>query len=109
MRRRATLSGRRPLHEIVEPVVRAALAHRLGVELAWLSPAVSLRDDLAADPLNLLEVVIEIEATLAIHVPEWEIERVRTVADLVRIAAAHLWERDHPPRAARPGRAGVAA
>src|SRR5262245_59375014 len=109
MRTHPTTSGRIRLFEVAEPVVRAAIADRLGVEPALLAPAGSLSDDLAADSLDLLEVVIEVETTLVIAIPERDLESVRTVADLVRVTVTRLWERDHPALAPRPGRTGVAA
>jgi len=88
-------SGRLGLVEFVEPVVRAALAARLAVDPDWLRAEVTLDGDLAADPLDVLETVIAVERRLAIAVHEADIDRVRTIADLVRIVAAALWARDH--------------
>jgi acyl carrier protein len=80
----------------VTPAVHAILDERLGLSPALLGPHVSLADDLAADSLDLLEVVIDLESAFGIVLAEREIDRVRTVSDLVRVVARHLWQRDRP-------------
>ncbi|HXJ35531.1 MAG TPA: acyl carrier protein [Candidatus Eisenbacteria bacterium] len=102
-------TGRLGLFEFVEPVVRSALADHLGVEEILLAPDVSLTGDLAADSLDLLDVVIDLEERLAIAVPERDIDRVRSVSDLVHVVVTHLWNRDHPRIGSLPRRFGVAA
>jgi acyl carrier protein len=90
-------TGRLGLHEFVDPVVRAELAERLGIDPDALTYGVSLADDLAVDSLDLLDVVIALEHRFAIAVPEQEIDRVRSLADLVTLVVTRIWLRDHPP------------
>ena len=80
----------------VAPTVYAVLDERLDIGLELLGPHVVLGDDLAVHPLDLLEVVIDLESAFAICVPEREIDHLRTVADLVHVIAKYVWERDHP-------------
>ena len=89
-------TGRLGLVEFVEPTVLAIVADRLGVEPALLRPHVSLMDDLAADSLDVLEVVIDVESVFAICIPEREVDCLRSITDLVHVVAKYLWERDHP-------------
>jgi acyl carrier protein len=89
-------TGRLGLVEFVEPAVCEVLHERVGVDLGMLRTAISLTDDLALDSLDMLEVVIDLESAFAIVVPEREIDRVRSVGDLVRVVAKYVWERDHP-------------
>lgn len=94
--------GRLALIAEVAPAVHAVLEDRLGVSPALIAPHVALGGDLAIDSLDLLEAVLDLESVFRIHVPEREIDRVQTVADLVHVVARYLWERDHPePVAAR--------
>ena len=88
--------GRAGLVAHVAPTVYAVLDERLGIGPELLGPHVALGDDLAVDSLDLLEVVIDLESAFAICVPEREVDRLRTVADLVHVVARYLWERDHP-------------
>jgi acyl carrier protein len=88
--------GRFGLVAYVTPTVHAVLEDRLGVSPALIGPHVALGDDLAIDSLDLLEAVLDLESVFHIHVPERDIDCLRTVADLVHVVAKYLWERDHP-------------
>src|SRR5438552_17656344 len=68
----------------VEPSCRRLVADRLGVDLEELVAGASLRDDLAADSLDLVELAMALEAEFGIVVPERILDRVRTYGDLVR-------------------------
>jgi acyl carrier protein len=71
------------MYEFVEPQVRHLVAEHLGVESDALVSAVSLREDLAADSLDLAELALALEHAFAIEVPERILDAVRTYADLV--------------------------
>jgi acyl carrier protein len=88
--------GRYGLVAFVAPTVHQLLDDRLGVSPELLGPYVALGDDLAVDSLDVLEIVVELESVFGIVVPEREVDRTRTVADLVHVVAKYLWERDHP-------------
>jgi acyl carrier protein len=97
--------GRLGLEEFVEPVVYATVADRFGVDVAHLAADVAFARDLAADPLDVLEVAIALEQRFAVDIPERDIDRVRTLGDVVRVLVARLFERDHPrvrPLPSRP-------
>jgi len=70
-----------------EASLRALVAETLGVDTDELSPDVSLVDDLAADSLDLAELVVRVETELGLRIPDVVVDRVRTYADLVRAAA----------------------
>lgn len=70
--------------------VRGVMADSLGVETTSLAPHVSLRDDLAADSLDLLELALAIEDDLGISLPERVLDEVRTVGELVTATLAAL-------------------
>src|SRR2546428_6763270 len=76
--------GRWGMELFVEPSVRGLVADHLGVGVEELVGGVSLRDDLAADSLDLVELAIALEAEFGIVVPERILDRVRTYGDLVR-------------------------
>src|SRR3989442_421693 len=82
-RRVPPVSGRWGMEEFVEADVRRVVAHCLGVGIEDLVSEVSLRDDLAADSLDLVELAMALEAEFAIVVPERILDRVRTYGDLV--------------------------
>jgi acyl carrier protein len=71
------------MDECVEPHVRRLVAEHLGVGAEKLVPHVSLREDLAADSLDLVGLAIALEGEFAIVVSERILDRVRTFGDLV--------------------------
>ena len=68
----------------MELTVRRLLADHLGVGVEELVSEVSLRDDLAADSLDLVELAMALEAAFAIEVPQPILEHVRSFGDLIR-------------------------
>jgi len=76
--------GRWGTDEFVEPHVRRLVAEHLGVGVEELVSEVSLRDDLAADSLDLVELALALEGEFPIAVPERILDEVRTFGDLVR-------------------------
>src|SRR2546422_943804 len=75
--------GRGGMEEFVEPSVRRLVAGHMGVGAEELVAEVSLRDELAADSLDLVELAMALEAEFAIVVPERILDQVRTYGDLV--------------------------
>src|SRR3989442_325486 len=67
----------------VEPHVRCVVADHLGVGQEELAPEVSLRDDLAADSLDLVDLALVLEGEFGITVPEAVLEEVRAYGELV--------------------------
>ena len=76
-----------------EPEIRELLADHFGVDAHGLGSLVSLRDDLAADSLDLVELAQVLEAKLGIVVPDDLLDAVRTVGDLVEATIGLLHER----------------
>ena len=81
------------MDEFVEPRVRHLVAEHLGVGVEELVSLVSLRDDLAADSLDLIELALALEGEFAIVVPERILDEVRTFRDLVRATGLLIRER----------------
>ena len=71
------------LDEPFEPRVRRLVSTQLGVGPEQLVANVSLRDDLAADSLDLAELALALDGTFTIVVPDRILANVRTYHDLV--------------------------
>jgi acyl carrier protein len=89
----AIARGKRPavapsLRAEVEPVLRALVGEVLGVDPLWLDAGTSLAEDLAADSLDVLELVVHVEERFDVAFPEREIGVVQTFGDLVAATAA---------------------
>jgi acyl carrier protein len=111
--------GRWGMGLFIEPSVRRLVAERLGVRIEDLISAVSLRGDLAADSLDLIDLTVALEAEFAIAVPDRVMNRAGTYGELVeaigRLILArreaeshaaelpHVWVRILPPKGASRG------
>jgi acyl carrier protein len=74
--------NRETMDETVAQVTRIISTH-LGIEAATVVPGASLVDDLGADSLDTVELVIAFEAAFDIVVPEADVEHIRTVQDAI--------------------------
>ena len=78
----------RSLREQIEPRLRALVADALGVEPIDLGSETSLIGDLAADSLDVLDVVTRVETLYDIAFPEREIAAIVTYGDLAALTTA---------------------
>lgn len=62
--------------------LRGILAEKLGVDDEKLTPTARLVEDLGADSLDTIEVILEIDKSFGITFEDEELENVRTVGDL---------------------------
>ena len=62
--------------------VRTLVADQLGVDLTEITPEASILDDLGADSLDVVELVMSLEDAFDIEVPDDEVEGMRTVDDI---------------------------
>lgn len=70
--------------------VRDIIAERLDVKRSEVVPAASFIDDLNADSLDIVELVMGIEKDFDIEIPDDEAEKIRTVQDAVDYIVAHV-------------------
>jgi len=75
------------MDHLSEPRVRRLVAENLGVSFDDLTPDVSLTDDLAADSLDLVDLVLALEEEFGLTVPDRAIAEVRTYGELVAALA----------------------
>jgi acyl carrier protein len=68
--------------EVAEKVMRIISGH-LGIGPEEVVPEASLVDDLGADSLDTVELVIAFETLFGIEVPEADVDRIRTVQDAI--------------------------
>jgi len=68
----------------LEVKIRSLVAEQLGVAADTVSPAAHILDDLGADSLDIVEMMMAIEEEFDIEVPDEDVEDMRTVADVER-------------------------
>jgi acyl carrier protein len=61
--------------------VKDIIEKELGVEREKLTPDASFIEDLGADSLDIVELVMEFEKEFNIDIPDEEAEKLRTVGD----------------------------
>lgn len=70
--------------------VQAVIAETLNVDSALIKPDSKFQDDLGADSLALMELVMAFEEKFQISIPDEDLEKIRTVEDVVNYIAGHL-------------------
>jgi acyl carrier protein len=73
----------------IEARVREIIAEQLGVGLDEVEANSSFVEDLGADPLDIVELVMAMEEKFEIEIPDDQAESIKTVADAVKYVAAH--------------------
>jgi acyl carrier protein len=68
----------------IEEKVKDIIAEELGVERDKVSPAASFMEDLGADSLDTVELVMAFEKEFDIDIPDEEAEKLRTVGDALK-------------------------
>lgn len=63
--------------------VQEKVAEQLGVELEEITMEASFIDDLGADSLDIVELLMALEEEFDIEIPDEEAEKLSTVGDIV--------------------------
>lgn len=64
--------------------VKSIIVDQLGVEESEVTPEASFVDDLGADSLDIVELVMAFEEQFGLEIPDEDAEKISTVADAVR-------------------------
>lgn len=67
----------------VEAQITAAIVEKLGVEESKVTPNASFINDLGADSLDTVELIMELENRFNIQIPDEDQEKIQTVGDAV--------------------------
>ena len=70
--------------------IRVILAGQFDVDEDSLKPETDLQDDLGADSLDVVDLLMSIEDEFEIEIPDEEIENIRTVGDLVNYIESNI-------------------
>ena len=69
--------------------VKAILAEQFDVEEDKITADTDLQEDLVADSLDVVDLLMSIEDEFEVEVPDEEIENIKTVGSLVSYIEAH--------------------
>jgi acyl carrier protein len=67
----------------VEQKVKQIIVDQLGVDEAQVEDAASFVEDLGADSLDIVELVMALEEAFDLDVPDEEAEKLKTVKDVI--------------------------
>ncbi|MEK7366146.1 MAG: acyl carrier protein [Candidatus Deferrimicrobiota bacterium] len=73
----------------VEQRVREIVAEQLERDVNEVTNAASLIDDLGADSLDVVELVMKMEEEFGIEIPDEEAEKIKTVNDVIQYITTH--------------------
>jgi len=67
----------------VEEKVKQIVGEQLGVDEGEVTPSASFVDDLGADSLDVVELVMAFEEAFDIEIPDEDAEKIKTVQDAI--------------------------
>jgi acyl carrier protein len=73
-----------------EEKVKQIIVEQLGVDEAEVTPTAHFVDDLGADSLDIVELVMAFEEAFEIEIPDEDAEKIQTVKDAVEYIQAHV-------------------
>ena len=73
----------------IEQKVKNIIADQLGVGEAEIKPTSSFIEDLGADSLDIVELVMAMEEEFEVEIPDEEAENIKTVQDAVNYINTH--------------------
>ncbi len=66
-----------------EQKIKEIIADQLGVEVDKLSPDAKFVEDLGADSLDVVELIMSFEEEFNIEIPDEDAEKIKTVGDVL--------------------------
>ncbi|AGT31506.1 acyl carrier protein [Geobacillus stearothermophilus] len=75
--------------DVLERVTKI-IVDRLGVDESQVTLEASFKDDLGADSLDIVELVMELEDEFNMEISDEEAEKIVTVGDAVNYIKSHL-------------------
>lgn len=72
------------MSEAIKDKVKKIIIHKLGVEEKEVVENASFIDDLGADSLDTVELIMELEKEFDVSIPDDDAEKIGTVGDAVK-------------------------
>ena len=76
----------------VEDKVKKIIAEQLGIEESKVVPEASFVEDLGADSLDTVELVLALEEQFETEIPDEDAQKILTVKDAIDYVATHAVE-----------------
>ncbi len=78
------------MSQSIEEKVRKIIVERLGVDESEVTLEASFTNDLGADSLDTVELIMELEKEFNISIPDEQAEQIQTVGDAVTYLDSQL-------------------
>lgn len=69
--------------------IKALIAEQLGVDIEKVTDEASFIEDLGADSLDTVELVMALEEEYGVDIPDEDVEKVTTVKDIIAYVEEH--------------------
>jgi len=70
--------------------VKMILSNQFDVEEDSITPETNIADDLGADSLDVVDMLMSLEDEFDVEIPDEEIEKMRTVGEVVSYIEEHM-------------------
>jgi acyl carrier protein len=77
------------VNDVVFEKVKDIIVEQLGIEESEITMESSFIDDLGADSLDIVELIMALEEEFDLEIPDKEAEKISTVGDAVEYIKAH--------------------
>jgi len=74
----------------IETKIKEAIVEKLGVEESKVTPQASFINDLGADSLDTVELIMELENKFNIQIPDEDQEKLQTVGDAINYVKSKI-------------------
>ena len=74
---------------VSEERIKEIIMEQLGVDEDQITPEASFIDDLGADSLDTVELVMAFEEEFDVEIPDDDAEKIRTVQDVINYLNTH--------------------
>ena len=68
----------------IQAKVKEIIVNKLGVDDGQITPEASFTNDLGADSLDTVELVMEFEKAFNLQIPDEDAEKITTVGDAIK-------------------------
>ncbi len=72
--------------------VKEIIAKELGIDIQEVKPEASFQEDLGADSLDVVELVMAMEEEFGLEIPESDAEKIKTVQDAINYIESKVKE-----------------